>query len=404
MLRKPDFITARAYLADRMTPVETERVSLSEAAGRILAEDLIAADNIPPFDRSPFDGYAFRAADTAQASPEHPVTLTILEEVPAGAVPAKRVTPGTATKILTGAPIPEGADCVSMFERTEFTRETVTLFAPGSAGENIILAGEDVKKGTLLVRKGARIDAGVAGTLAAQGVSQPLVYRRVRVGIISTGNEVIALDKTLRPGKIYDSNRYMLEAAVMQLGMVPVHLGLIGDDADGIARLIEKGLPDCDVILLTGGVSVGDYDLTPAAIEQAGCEMLIRGASLKPGMACAIGMNDGKLVCGLSGNPASALTNYYAITLPALKKLAGYSEPIPREIEITLADSFGRKSKRTRLLRGKLDLSDGTVRMRLQPEQGNVVLSSAIGCDARAMVPEGSGPVPAGTKLKGFLL
>ena len=159
MLRKPDFITARAYLADRMTPVETERVSLSEAAGRILAEDLIAADNIPPFDRSPFDGYAFRAADTAQASPEHPVTLTILEEVPAGAVPAKRVTPGTATKILTGAPIPEGADCVSMFERTEFTRETVTLFAPGSAGENIILAGEDVKKGTLLVRKGARIDA-----------------------------------------------------------------------------------------------------------------------------------------------------------------------------------------------------------------------------------------------------
>ena len=175
MLRKPDFITARAYLADRMTPVETERVSLSEAAGRILAEDLIAADNIPPFDRSPFDGYAFRAADTAQASPEHPVTLTILEEVPAGAVPAKRVTPGTATKILTGAPIPEGADCVSMFERTEFTRETVTLFVPGSAGENIILAGEDVKKGTLLVRKGARIDAGVAGTLAAQGVSQPLV-------------------------------------------------------------------------------------------------------------------------------------------------------------------------------------------------------------------------------------
>ena len=159
------------------------------------------------------------------------------------------------------------------------------------------------------MRKGARIDAGVAGTLAAQGVSQPLVYRRVRVGIISTGNEVIALDKTLRPGKIYDSNRYMLEAAVMQLGMVPVHLGLIGDDADGIARLIEKGLPDCDVILLTGGVSVGDYDLTPAAIEQAGCEMLIRGASLKPGMACAIGMKDGKLVCGLSGNPASALTN-----------------------------------------------------------------------------------------------
>lgn len=404
MLRKPDFITARAYLADRMTPVETERVSLSEAAGRILAEDLIAADNIPPFDRSPFDGYAFRAADTAQAQPrasgdaDHPGGGARGR----GACQARDARHGD--KILTGAPIPEGADCVSMFERTEFTRETVTLFAPGSTGENIILAGEDVKKGTLLVRKGARIDAGVAGTLAAQGVSQPLVYRRVRVGIISTGNEVIALDKTLRPGKIYDSNRYMLEAAVMQLGMVPVHLGLIGDDADGIARLIEKGLPDCDVILLTGGVSVGDYDLTPAAIEQAGCEMLIRGASLKPGMACAIGMKDGKLVCGLSGNPASALTNYYAITLPALKKLAGYSEPIPREIEITLADSFGRKSKRTRLLRGKLDLSDGTVRMRLQPEQGNVVLSSAIGCDAMAIVPEGSGPVPAGTKLKGFLL
>ena len=399
-----EFTAARDLLLGRVSPVEAERVCLSACAGRILADDLIAAENIPPFDRSPYDGYAFRAQDTQGASREHPLTFAILEEIPAGAVPTKPLSPGTAVKLLTGALIPPGADCVCMYEKTAFTRETVTIFAPMQPGENVVRAGDDVKRGAVLARRGDLIDAGIAGTLAAQGEAQPRVYRTLRVGIISTGNEVVEAESPLQPGKIRNANRHTLAAALEKEGMEPVYLGLAGDDTQHIARLIAQGLSCCDALLLTGGVSVGDYDLTPAAMESAGTQLLVRGVSLKPGMACAYGVRDGKPVCGLSGNPASALTNFLCIALPVLRKLAGRSQPIPPEITVTLLGGFGKKSRITRVLRGRLDLCDGTARMRLPGDQGNVVLSSTIGCDVMAIVPAGSGALPEGTVLKGFLL
>ncbi|MGN0776783.1 MAG: gephyrin-like molybdotransferase Glp [Candidatus Ventricola sp.] len=398
------FTAACDLLLGLVSPVGTERAALHACAGRVLAQDLIAAENIPPFDRSPYDGYAFRSQDTQDASKAHPVTLAILEEVPAGAVPAKTVTAGTATKILTGAPIPPGADCVCMYEKTAFTKETVTLFAPMHPGDNVVRAGEDVKKGAELARRGDVIDTGIAGTLCAQGEAFPQVYRRLRVGIVSTGNEVVEADAALMPGKIRNSNRHALETALIREGMEPVYLGLAGDDTDNIARLIEQGLFSCDAVLLTGGVSVGDYDLTPAAMESAGVPVLVRGVDLKPGMACAYGVKGGRPVCALSGNPASALTNFYCIALPVLRKLAGRNDPIPPEITVTLKNGFRKKSPGTRVLRGRLDLSDGTVRMVLPDDQGNVVLSSTIGCNVMAIVPAGSGALPEGTVLKGFVL
>ncbi len=404
MKKATEFTEARDMLLERVQPARTERVALCESAGRVLAKDMIAAENIPPFDRSPYDGYAFRAADTREASKEHPVTFSILEEVPAGAVPTKEVTPGTATKILTGAPIPKGADCVCMYERTQFTKETVTLFAPIAEGENIVRAGEDVKKGTVLARCGDEIDTGVAGTLSSQGEAQPLVFRKLRVGIISTGNEVVETETPLAPGKIYNSNRHTLTAALLRENMEPVYLGLAGDEVANIAGLIAQGLETCDAVLLTGGVSVGDYDLTPDAMERSGVEILVRGVGLKPGMACAYGVKDGKPVCGLSGNPASALTNFYCIAMPVLRKMAGCGAYIPQEITVTLKNGFSKKSKETRILRGRLDLTDGTAKMIVPDDQGNVVLSSTIGCNVMAIVPAGSGALPAGTVLKGFML
>ena len=398
------FTAARDLLLGLISPVGTERTALDCCAGRVLAQDLIAAENIPPFDRSPYDGYALRAQDTRDASRAHPVTLAILEEVPAGAAPTKTVTAGTATKILTGAPIPPGADCVCMYEKTAFTMEAVTLFAPMQPGENVVRAGEDVRQGAVLARSGDVIDTGIAGTLCAQGEAFPQVYRRLRVGIISTGNEVVEADAALMPGKIRNSNRCTLTAALEKEGMEPVYLGLAGDETDTIARLIGEGLSSCDAVLLTGGVSVGDYDLTPAAMERAGVPVLVRGVNLKPGMACAYGVEGGRPVCGLSGNPASALTNFYCIALPVLRKLAGRNDPIPPEITVSLKNGFRKKSPGTRVLRGRLDLTDGTVRMVLPDDQGNVVLSSTIGCNVMAIVPAGSGALPEGTVLKGFVL
>lgn len=404
MFDTPSYIAARDLLLDLAKPVETEAVSLFDCVGRVLAVDLVAADNIPAFDRSPYDGYAFRAEDTASASPDAPVTLKILEEIAAGSVPSKTVTAGTASKILTGAPVPEGADAVINYELTRFTDETVTLFAPVKEGSNIIRTGEDVRKGDRLAAAGTVIDAGTAGTLAAQGIAAPTVYRRARVAILSTGSELVEADALPGPGMIRNSNAYTLAAVLKENGMEPVYLGIAGDSVEAIAGLMERGLADCDAVISTGGVSVGDYDLTPAAMEHIGAEILVRGVDLKPGMACAYAVKQGKLLCGLSGNPASSLTNFYAVVLPALKKLAGRADATPEEIEVTLCSGFGKKSKGTRLLRGKLEVRGGVATLRLPKDQGNVVLSSSIGCDCFAIVPAGTGKLEPGTKLKGFLM
>ena len=404
MLRNIAYEQARQLLLDLVQPLGTERVPLSCCAGRILAQELRAEGNVPPFDRSAFDGYAFRAEDVADASKEHPVALRIVEEVPAGSVPTKAVTAGMAVKILTGAPVPEGADAIINYESTEFTHETVTLFAPVRRGANIVTAGEDVKAGQLLASEGMRIDAGLAGTLAGQGVAEPLVYRVPRVGIISTGNEVVEADAPAQPGKIRNTNRHALEAALMLAGMEPRYLGVGRDSAEEIAELYREGLRTCDAVLSTGGVSAGDYDLTPAAIELAGGTVLARGVKLKPGMACAYGHRDGKLACGLSGNPASFLTNFYCVVLPALRKLAGRADALPQEFEVVLANGFNKPSPGGRRLRGRLVLSGGEARFACAEGQGNAVISTAIGCDMMAIVPAGTGKLNAGDRLKGFML
>lgn len=404
MQEHPNYEQARSMLLEVARPVEAERVPLSQCAGRVLAQTLIAQEDVPAFDRSPYDGYALRAADTLGAADDAPVELKILEEIPAGAVPSKPVTAGTAVKILTGAPIPPGADTVIMYEKTTFTAETVTLRFPLSQGQNIVRAGEDVQKGAVLAQSGSVIDAGLAGALAAQGEAMPLVYRRPRIALVSTGSELVEADAAPQAGKIRNSSRAALEAALYALGCEVRYLGIAGDCAETIAALLDRGLSTCDAVITTGGVSVGDYDLTPEAMTGAGVELLFRGVDMKPGMACAYGAREGKLVCALSGNPAAALTNFYAVALPALKKLAGLRAYLPEEILVELDSGFAKKSPKTRFLRGRLLLRDGKARMQVADGQGNVQLSSLAGCNVMAVIPAGSGALAAGAVLKGFLL
>lgn len=404
MLKRPDEWTARRLLLETVSPVAVEKVPLWEAGGRVLAQDVIARENIPPFDRSPYDGYAFRSADSAGAGQMCPVTLRVLETVPAGSVPTAVVTEGTAIKVLTGAPIPEGADAVIPYEQTAFTAETVTLFAPVPEGSNLVAAGEDVKKGAVLARRGTMIDPGLAGTLAAQGISAPEVFQIPRIGVLSVGNELTEGTASLAPGKIRDSNRAALGTLIRAMGCACVDLGIVGDSAEAISERLQAGLSECDAVISTGGVSVGDYDLVPKAMERIGIRLLFRGAELKPGMACAYGLYGEKLICGLSGNPASALTNFYVIALPALRKLMGHGEPLPRQIRARLLEDFPKRSPVPRFLRGTLTLEDGVAGIRLSGAQGNVVLSSAVGCNVMARIPAGSGPVAAGTELEAFLI
>ena len=416
MQKNTDFRAARELLLDHVNQKAPERlcsVSFAEdaahvggdAAGRVLAEDIIASCDVPPFDRSPYDGYAFRAEDTVRADRLHPAVLRILEEIPAGSMWTQPVTPGTAVKILTGAPIPPGADAVVKFEETAFTDEAVSVFSPFAAGDNIICRGEDVKAGELLAGKGTVIDPALTGVLAAQHRTQPLVYGRPRVGLITTGSELSGPDETLAPGQIVDTNRSILAAALCRAGCDPVPADRpVRDDPEEIAAAIREKLSACDMVITTGGVSVGDYDYTPEAMERAGVTLLVRTLRMKPGGAFACGVKDGKPVCALSGNPASAMTSFYAVVLPALRKLCGHKEPRLTELPVTLAEGFGKSSPKTRLLRGTLDLSDGTARMHVSQKQGNGVLHSLIGCDLLAEIPAGSGPLPAGTGLTAFYI
>ena len=404
MLQNVSWKEARDLLLGLSAPVGTETVPLDDAAGRVLAFDLRAAEDVPPFDRSAYDGYAFRAADICGASGENPVTLRITETVAAGCVPALPVASGTAAHLMTGAKIPEGADCVINFERTSFTDQTVTVYAPLRSGDNIVRRGEDVAAGALLAPCGTVIDVGLAGTLAAQGMPRVKVYRQPVIGLISTGSEVVEADQAKPEGTIRNATRAAFTALLAREGCRVKYLGLAGDETEAIRALIAKGLEACDAILLTGGVSVGDWDVTPEAMERAGAELLLRGVAMKPGMACAYGAAGGRLILGLSGNPASSLTNFCACALPAIRKLCGRRETLPAAVQAVLAAGFRKKSPADRFLRGRLVLDDGTVRFIASGNQGNAVLSSTIGCDTFLLIPAGSGPIEAGIKLSGFQL
>ena len=421
MLEKCDYRLVRNLMLEEVDPVDTETVPLEEAAGRVLALELTAAENVPSFNRSPYDGYAFRSEDVAGASEKSPVTLKVIDYIPAGDVPHAEVTEGTAAHLMTGAPVPEGADAVLPFEKTSFTDTEVTVFAPAAPGSNVVLAGEDVLKGTKLAEPGVLIDAGLAGVLAGQGRFMPLVYRRPLVGIISTGTEIADESEAPGPGKIYNTNRYSLQAACAQAGCRSIYIGTARDDAEVISAMIGKALESCDAVILSGGVSVGDLDCTPDAMQQAGVTLLARGVSMKPGMAGAYGVfrpeknrggdeneNGGKEVraipvFALSGNPTACMTAFYAIALPVLKKRMGMKDCLPVSFRVRVGADYRRKKQSLRLLRGKVDFSASAQTILIPEKQGNQMLSSLIGCNAFALIPADES-VLAGETAEAFLM
>ncbi len=395
---------ARDLLLELARPLPPEPVPLTEAGGRVLAQKITAKTNTPPFAKAAFDGYAFQNADLAGASREHPVTLQVTEEIAAGQTWTVPVTPGTAAKILTGAPVPEGADTVCKYEDTRFTPEEVTFFQPYKTGENVIPIGEDIQAGEVLATPGQLIDPAVAGLLASQGISAPLVYPVPRIGIISTGTELAEPGKEAGPAQIINTNRYTFQTALRQIGCEGVYLGSAGDSVEDIAALMETGFQSCDAVLSTGGVSAGDYDLTPDALTQTGAELLVRTLRVKPGGACAFGRKGDKLALCLSGNPAAALVNFYAVVLPVLRKLRGLASPALTPIQAVLKYDYPKRSNKPRLVRGRLEIANGHALMVIEGGQGNGVLSSMVGCDLIAELPAGSPPQPAGAVVNAWLL
>jgi molybdopterin molybdotransferase len=384
---------------------ETESVPLTSAYGRVLAEDLSADIDIPPFDRSPFDGYAFRGADTALASERSPVTLKITEEIPAGSVPTIDISSGFAAKILTGAPMPRGADATVKYELTEFTAETVTFRAPVAPGSDVVYAGDDVKKGDIAARRGDIISPAAVGLFASVGRTEVSVFRRPRAAVLNTGSELVEPGNPLPYGKIYNSSVFTLIGALWELGIDACNAGVARDDPDEIAAAIERNLPLCDVMITTGGASVGDYDFALGSAERLGAETLFWKTKIKPGGAMLASRVGDKLLLSLSGNPGSALMALLHIASPFLRRLTGMKDIHPEPISVRLKTPFGHKrSARTRLLRGRLEVADGEAYFAEYGEQGGGALSSFNHCDLLGEIPENAPPLPAGTLIRAWML
>ena len=395
---------AQSLILERCQPVGTEYVHLNHALSRILARDIKAQENIPPFARSPYDGYAFRAEDTVGVSKANPVTLEVIEEVPAGYTPQKKVTVGKAVKILTGAPIPEGADAVTKYEETGINDEFVEIYSSFKPGENIVPAGEDVAEEEIIANQGTLVSPPIIGLMSALGITEVEVYKRPRIAIISTGDELIDISEPLSPGKIRNSNAYTLAAYCRGLGADPVILGIVSDRAAEIAQLIEQGLKEADLVITTGGVSVGDYDVVGDSVEAVGAQILFWKIEIKPGSPCLAAVKNGKLILGLSGSPAAAMVIYQLVGILIIKKLAGWSQICHKRTEVILRKDYRKASPRRRFLRGRLIIEDGIAYFETIGGQGNGVLRSLIGCDVLAEIPDSSGPLKAGDKLTAYLL
>ena len=389
-------------LAELPAALCREEVPLSAALGRVLAEDLRAEVPMPPFDRSPLDGYALRWEDTQGASEESPAVLRILEEIPAGRAPSVTVIPGTAVKILTGAPMPPGADSVIKYELTQFDHEAVRIFAPLKPCQNVIYQGEEARQGDLLLPVGTVLTPAGIGLLAAQGRERCAVFQVPTAAVLTTGSELTGPGVPLQPGKIYDSNNAMLSALLAENGIRCVRQIRLPDDLEAIAAAIETAWQQTDLVLTTGGASVGDYDFAVAAAERVGAEVLFWKVKMKPGSCILAARRGEKALISLSGNPGAAAVCLLRVVLPYLNKLRGKADWLPEVVELPLKEPLKKKSPILRMLRGRLEIAEGKAVFAENPRQGNGMISSLQGFDLLGEVPAGSPPLPEGTMIRAY--
>lgn len=372
--------------------LKSEVVSIKDSLKRVLYGDVKSKINNPPFNKSVFDGYAFKSEDSKGTSKENPIELKIVDEIFAGMWPEIEIKHGEAIRIMTGAPIPMGADCVLKQEETERHGDLVKIFKEMKSYENISFMGEDIKIGETLIKKGKRLDYADLGIMASSGISEVLVYKKPRVSIISTGDEVCDINSTLKPGKIYDSNLYSLSARIEELGYNVLSMEHVGDNILKIGEAIEKAFEKSDIVFTTGGASVGEKDLMQKVSESIGFEKLFWKIKIKPGSAVVCSKKEEKILISLSGNPNAALTTFELLGKPVLKKLEGEEENINIKREKgVLMDSFNKKSPQRRFLRGNVIYDQKGAKIYItQIKSGNGILSSLLNANCLIEIEKGN--------------
>ena len=400
---------AVARILRRITPLGVESVSLRDAAGRVLAEAVRSPITLPHWTNSAMDGYAVRGADVLGASAEAAVTLPVLETVAAGAFPTRAIAPGEATRIMTGAPLPEGADTVIRVEDTDGGLDRVRILKDRDAGKNIRLRGEDLLEGAVALPAGTPIGAAQVGILASVGAAMVRVHRRPRVAILGSGDELVDLDRfdeVLAGRKIVSSNSYTLEALVRAAGGEPLALGHCADTLEAMRELLERAVAaQPDLLITSAGVSVGEFDHTRAALEAMGTEMDFWKVRMRPGAPLGFGVVRGIPWIGLPGNPVSAMVTFELFARPAVRRMLGHTRLHRRPVRVVLEEPVSIGAALTHFFRAIVTpRADGTLGARLTGPQGSGILSSMSLANSLLIVPEDRPRVEAGALLSALLL
>ncbi len=386
---------ALAIVQSVVRPLGAETVRTTEADGRVLAQPMHSPENVPPFRASTVDGFAVRSDDATSAR-------RVVQQIMAGVAAGPAVEPGTAARIMTGAPIPEGADAVVMIEYTREVDGRVVLDQPVRQGENVRPIGVDVAEGDLVLEQGAALSPAEIGLLMTLGFTDVSCYRRPTVAVLSTGDEIVEPGESIRPGSIRDSNRYAIMAAVREAGGIPVSLGMARDDRALQTRLVREGVDQADVLLTSGGVSVGDRDYIKPALEELG-KVHFGRIAFRPGMPLTFAEVGERLVFGLPGNPVSSLVTFEVFVRPALRKLQGDPNPFRPRVEVELEHDFQRGGNRLEYHRVIVRWESGKLLARSTGLQISSRLLSMAGHNGMVIIETGDGAIRAGERRPAIL-
>jgi molybdopterin molybdotransferase len=379
-------------------------VPLLEALGHSLHGNVVSDVNMPPFEKATMDGYAVLSSDCAGASRETPAVLEVIEEIQAGSVPTRTVIQGQAARIMTGAPMPHGADSVVMVEETETDGNVVRVFEPIGVGRNRVPLGEDVKEGWTVLTGPCPIRPAEVGILAAVGVTDVPVHRRPIVGVVATGDEIVEPSSIPAAGQIRNSNGYSMATQVIRAGGEPRYLGIAGDTVEDLQRVMQEGLETCDVLLLSGGVSAGVYDLVQGVMRDLGISVLFDRIRMKPGKPLTFGVCGDKLVFGLPGNPVSSLVGLELLVRPALRKMQAMSDCHLPRVRAKLETSFHQTPGREQFVPAFTEMSDNCWKTRWVGHNGSADLFSISEANSLFIIPAEAEHVSSGSSLDVLLL
>jgi len=390
---------ARTKILAEAEPLPVESFPLAQSLDMVLAEDLVTQHDLPPFANSAMDGYAVHSSDTGSASAQSPAVLKIVGTIAAGHVSSLSVGRGEAMRIMTGAPMPEGADAVAQVEITSESSEEVLVKEVVGEGANVREAGGDVSAGATVVRAGTVLRPAEIGMAASLGLAEVPVHRRPRVAVVSTGSELVEAGGPLGPGQIYNSNGSALRALCQQIGIEPDLLGIATDDRNVTKELLSRGL-DYDVLLTSGGVSVGAFDFVKEVEEELGVQRLLWGVAMKPGKPLVVGKRGRTLAFGLPGNPVSTMVSFELFVRPTLLRLMGYTNTGRPRQKAMISEDLPALKERTHVMRVRVWREGAVWRATSTGDQGSGRISSMLGANGLVFVPAASPGFKAGSEVE----